>query len=313
MRKHLSPILLAVITTLSQIGVWFSFWLIARYGLRLPPLILGVFFTAIFGSLLGFSFLLLDWWLMLGIVLIGTASFFVFFHGPVFGAILLVLLVIATLVPYARMRHEQRSRTAFSGWVLLRKGLPLFFTLLAFFFAGNVSGNSETLTITDLIPRDFIEQGFSLFHKSSTAKEAAIPLPDINESLDEFIARTLKANGVPIEELSYQDRLLIVGGARDEVARNLGIPLSGHERRSDIVFRLIEKRAEINSVQSQLLIRLLFTFGIFAAIRLFFFPLVWLSIGLFYIILWAGQRTRIFSIMSETINATRLSFTNQPS
>lgn len=308
MHKHLSRVLLAVATTLAQTGVWFSFGLIAEHGLHLFPLVLGVFFTAVFGALLGFSFLLLDWWLVLGIVLVGTASFFTFFHGPVFGAILLVLLVVATLIPYARLRQEQHSRTVFCGWILLRKGIPLFFTFLALFFAGNVSSNSKTLTIADLVPRDIIEKGFNLFQKSSPAKEAVIPLPDINESLDEFITRTLKASGVPIEDLSYQDRLLVVSGAKDEISHNLGVVLSGNERRSDIVFSLIEKRVDINSVRSQLLVRLLFAFGVFAAIRLFFFPLVWLSIGLFYIILWAGQRMRIFTIMSETVKATRLSF-----
>ena len=182
------------------------------------------------------------------------------------------------------------------------------------FFAGNISSDSKTLAITDIVPKTLIERGLGFLDKRpENEDENALPLPSPNETLDEFIARTFKrTGGVPIDELSYQDRLLVVSGARDEISRNLGIPLSGKERRSDIIFRLIEHRVSAGGVRGQLLVQLVFVFGIFALLRFFFFPLVWLSVGLFYIILWLGKRLGLLSFQNLPVLTKQLHFTPLP-
>ena len=307
-------ILLALFTATVEMGAWFFFGNMAQNGATSLALGASALLLVVFGALLGLCMLLLPWWGICATVLVGTAPFFAFFRAPVFGPIFLVLLAVATLLPYMRVQHERRSRIGFQGWILLRKGLPLFFTLLALFFAGNISSDSKTLAITDIVPKTLIERGLGFLDKRpENEDENALPLPSPNETLDEFIARTFKrTGGVPIDELSYQDRLLVVSGARDEISRNLGIPLSGKERRSDIIFRLIEHRVSAGGVRGQLLVQLVFVFGIFALLRFFFFPLVWLSVGLFYIILWLGKRLGLLSFQNLPVLTKQLHFTPLP-
>lgn len=304
-----APLALALLTMVSEAAIWVLFGKFVT-GSTAGMLVAGTLSLLLFGALIGFCFLLLDWRSFILTIAAGTIPFFFFFDVSRISVGLFALFLGSSMIPFFRLHAERHSRLQFRGWVLLRRGLPTFFTFLALFFSISVSGSSRMVAVADLLPQNLVEYGFRLFEKEGALTKNQITLPQRDETIDEFIERTLGASGVPFDALSFQDRLITVSGAREEIAQNIGVPLIGDERRSEIVFRLIEQKIGTTNVEKQFPFRLVFAFGIFALLRTLLVPVVWLNIGLFYVMLWGGLILGVFSLKTSPATITELVFTH---
>lgn len=202
---------------------------------------------------------------------------------PYSSSVLLAAAVTALIGWYASGEISKEAATSnyFGARKILKNGLPVFFTALAFVLAVFYFSFTSAKTSQSIFPR-------YLFDITIPALDSQIQkiLPGFspNSSADQLIlvfASRQLGDKLDVSELPPAEREKLLNDSRKALSRELGFEISGQEKGSDILFQAANAQVEKFAGPYREYLPLLAAFGFFLAVKTFTLPMYWIALILF--------------------------------
>lgn len=178
MKKTHKQIILTVVLVLLGVLSWFFLYQLFYSEISITFIILTAIGLMFWGVTICAGTLLIDKKIVLYLgFALSLLSFFIFFHGAEVGPgqfrvalyyfIVMVLIFLTFLIYRARVQYEKKMRIKMHFWRILRKGLPLMFTVvcllvaLAYYFSPSLGEFSSKIEFQ--IPRSLIDTALKPF------------------------------------------------------------------------------------------------------------------------------------------------------
>lgn len=205
-----------------------------------------------------------------------------------------------------QIANEYATSNSFSTRKILRSGLPVFFTTVAFvlavFYFSFVAGQQDQV----LFPR-------SLFDVTVPFLESPLQgiLPGFrpNASVDDMLlalaAREL-GGAVDISKLGRAEREGLLAQGRKTLSEQFGLRLTGRERVTDILYQVTNVQVAKFLGPYQRYLPFLAAAGFFIAVKAFTLPVYWLTLILVFGVVKLLVAASILKREMVTISAERL-------
>lgn len=218
---------------------------------------------------------------------------------------------------------EQAASRTFSSRKLLRSGMPIFFTclslVLAVFYFTALGGES----IKPFLPRSLFDGAITVIQKLADAQIIPTELrknAQINAALETILAASptstssinelilKRMNEEPdFRNLSQSEREAFVVQSRKALEEELGFPISGNERVSDLFYTTTNTQVAKFLGPYEKYLPFIAAVGLFITIKAFTLPLYWLTLILFFPVVRLMRTLKILRKDIETIQVERLS------
>ncbi len=231
---------------------------------------------------------------------------FILSHNQVY----LLLVLAATAVAFfavSQIHKELRESVSFRVRKVLKEGLPVFFTALAILFAAFSYVINTYENFGSIVPRP-LYNAILPYLKEPLAKV----LPGFNPeaTVDEFILEQSKneaaKSGLKFESLPDREVNEILINQRQVLSQRLGLKLTGREKLGDLLFEVINQKANEVTSRYQQYLPLAATFGVFATVKTFTLPLYWLTLLITAFVLKFLTTAGVLTEETETIDVKRL-------
>lgn len=222
-------------------------------------------------------------------ILLGYSATAVAFVGPFFFLTAnvqilsaLFLTVVTACYGYGKIQSERVASPAFQMRRIARAGLPIFFTASALLISVFYLSFIETKKQQTLIPKAVFE--FSLPYAEG-ALRGVIPGFRSNATINELLLNALirensgvNGKGIPQVQL---DQLL--NEQRAGLSEGLGIPLTGQEPASDLLYDLANQKIAAFAGPYQKYIPYLSAFGFFLTVKVLTLPFYFIALAIGYL------------------------------
>lgn len=202
----------------------------------------------------------------------------------------IALALAGAFLAYRRIRSEARLAVSFSLTKILRQGLPLFFTTLAFvvsvFYFSFIAQQKEGV----ILPRAVFE--FSLPFLQNTL-QGIIPGFRAEATLDELLlegAKTQLGAKVDIAKVPKSELEKLLAEERRSFSQGLGIKITGKEKAADLLYELANQKIEDFAGPYKQYLPYLTAFGFFLAVKVLTLPIYFITLGL----LWLAVQLLLF-------------------
>ena len=120
------------------------------------------------------------------------------------------------------------------------------------------------------------------------------PVPDLNKTVDEVLLETLGSElGVSLSRIARPEREALLGQARLELSKNLGISFKGSVKISDLLYDFLIQTLEARFGAFKAYLPFAYSLGIFAVSRSVFAVAGWASIAFAWILVKLGAHTGV--------------------
>ncbi|MFY9462127.1 MAG: hypothetical protein WAP51_02910, partial [Candidatus Sungiibacteriota bacterium] len=189
-----------------------------------------------------------------------------------------------------RIRSEAKLAVSFNLSKILRQGLPLFFTTLAFvvsvfYFSSIALEKNQTI-----LPRSVFELSLPLLQNTL---QDLIPGFRAAATVDELLLEAAKSQlgaEVDISKVpkSQLEKLLVE--SRQSLSQGFGIKITGKEKAADLIYELANQKIEDFAGPYKRYLPYLTAFGFFLAVKVLTLPLYFITLGL----LWLAVQLLLF-------------------
>jgi len=195
----------------------------------------------------------------------------------------IALALSLSLLAFRRIRTEARIAVFFGLSKILRQGLPLFFTTLAFvvsvfYFSSIALEKDQTI-----LPRSVFE--FSLPFLQNTL-QGMIPGFRAAATVDELLleaARSQLGAEVDISKVPKSQLEKLLAEERQSFSQGLGIKITGKEKAADLIYELANQKIEDFAGPYKQYLPYLTAFGFFLAVKVLTLPLYFITLGLLWL------------------------------
>lgn len=228
----------------------------------------------------------------LGLAAIAAVSIGSFLFIPAgitaFAGILFTFLGL--LWAWRRIRSEAKLSVSFSLAKILRQGLPLFFTALAFMVSVFYFSSISLEKNQSILPKALFD--FSLPFLQNTL-QGIIPGFRASATVDELLLEAAKSQvgaEVDISKVPKSQLEKLIADGRQSLSKGLGVKISGKEKASDLIYELANQKIEGFAGSYRQYLPYLTAFGFFLAIKILTLPLYFVTLGL----LWLAVQLLLF-------------------
>lgn len=300
---NLKELFVAVFTAVSGITNAYLWKQFIALGMFDNPLGYALPLAALLLFTVSFSFLAI----LVDRTALGVAAVLVAFIGS-FILVKAVALVLSALLlssvfalwGFRAVRQEVRRQTVISFHRILRSGLPAFFTsvalLISTFYFLQIGGVERQ----SLLPKSAFDVSLPYLER---VFQGILPGFRSEASVDEMLEETVRKNlfdeaGLQQIPASEIEKLAIE--ERRALERWLGVKISGDERAGEMLYLLVNQKAEDFLGPYSSYIPYLSAFGFFLAIKVLTLPLYFVSLGLIWLL--AEALLAIGALKMETVN-----------
>lgn len=222
----------------------------------------------------------------LGLMAIAAVSIgsFIFIPASITAFTGIIFTFLGLLWAYRRVLSEARLSVSFSLAKILRQGMPLFFTALAFMVSVFYFSSISLEKNQSILPKSLFE--FSLPFLQGTL-QSIIPGFRASATVDELLleaARTqLVGAKVDISKVPKDQLGKLLADERQSLSKGLGVKISGKEKASDLIYELANQKIEGFAGPYKQYLPYLTAFGFFLAIKVLTLPLYFVTLGLLWL------------------------------
>lgn len=211
-----------------------------------------------------------------------------------------------------RMRRESLLSFSFVLSKAVRNGLPLYFTAVALavavFYIEGVRARPED-SLSFLLPKQFVNV---LFEQTAGVLSPSVGLPAIrsdtpvDEALSLFVSESLRAQGLPEDRVSPEERARLVEAEREELMRELGVAIREGDTAADVFYLTVVAR--LRELAGPYARYLPFASGVafFFAFKAFTFPLYFFSVFLAFALIKLLQFGTLVKVERKMVQVERL-------
>lgn len=226
-------------------------------------------------------------------------------------AVLLLGNVLLTVFAARRIRKEHILSLGFSTSKILKAGLPLFFTVasisVSWFYLSTLEDHNKAASA--ILPRpvtDLMIRVLSGPLRESTGLPEISPDLTIDEVLTMSIRARLDSEGVSLGRSTEKGLTELLAHQRDELGKQYGIPLDGHERLGEVLNRAIIARLQDLLGPYVEYLPFISALAFFFAFKAFTFPLYFLSVALTAGLIQALRAVKMVTSRKQEIEVERL-------
>ncbi|OGZ47302.1 MAG: hypothetical protein A3J55_00090 [Candidatus Ryanbacteria bacterium RIFCSPHIGHO2_02_FULL_45_17b] len=237
---------------------------------------------------------------------LGIAPIFYFFGILLVTIVAYVLLLIAVVIGYHRVKRELKNRITFHVPILLRQGLPTLLT--AFSIACAIGYYVETthapkrITIRDILPQSM----FTAIFKNTVPllPDTILPSFDQNDTVDRYTEKQLQASGIDLQQVSQEERVRVLKETRVQLFSHR--ELTGTEKLSDVFYDITIARSEKFFDSYQQFVPLALALGFFLFLRTVALPYGWIIILIMSGIVAIMKKNNMLHYVEEHVVKERL-------